>query len=55
MNNYARKRVGYAEINSDDEEAFYEALRHEGMEEGSYAIAAAMRGFRRWREEHPRT
>lgn len=35
------------------EQKFYEACLHEGMQRDSYAIAAALRGFRRWREKDP--
>lgn len=41
--------VAYIGQVTGEEAEFYEALLAEGMESGSYAIAAAMRGFRRWR------
>lgn len=43
--------VTYIGAVEGDEAAFYRALRDEGMEEGSYAIAAAMRGFRRFNQQ----
>lgn len=33
----------------ETERAFFDACVHEGMESDGYAIAAALRGFRRWR------
>ena len=33
------------------ERKFYDACLHEGMERDSYALAAALRAFRRWRPE----
>jgi hypothetical protein len=38
---------------TEDEQAFFDACVHEGMQNDGYAIAAAVRGFRRWREKDP--
>lgn len=38
-----------------EEKAFYEALMSQGMEPGSYAVAAAMRAFRSWCEQRPKS
>jgi hypothetical protein len=38
---------------TDEERAFFDACVHEGMQSDGYAIEAALRGFRRWREQDP--
>ena len=34
---------------TEEERAFFDACVHEGMESDGYAIQAALRAFRRWR------
>lgn len=36
-----------------EEQEFFNACVHEGMQNDGYAIGAALRGFRRWRETDP--